>query len=488
VVESGLLGIAGGALGLACATALLRVLLAFAPPKLPRTDVIQVGGTPLAIAVAVTLAAVLIFGVIPALVASRGQHASPLRFDGRGGTETRARRRVRQALVGSQVALALVLVAAAGLLGRSLDRLQRIALGYTPDRLAILSVSVPPSEYNDSAGTFDPVKMNDLGDRLLEALGAVPGVTALSPVLIPPFLGTNVFIGRLDLEGQTPDEMKANTFAPLETGGPEYFRALGIPIRRGRGFAEGDRETAPMVAVVSEAIARRLWPNEDPIGKRIHFWGPDSTTWRTVVGVAGDIRYRSLRESSPSVYLPWRQAYWQGSFAVRTSAGLSDVLPALRRATSEVNPQIAIWQADTMDDLLAAPLAQPRLSAMLLAAFALVSMLLAAIGLYGVMASAVRGSTRELGVRAALGASPERLRRAVLGQALGIAGAGTLVGLIAALATSRLLTTLLFEVSPADPVTLVGAAAILLVVALVAAYVPARQATGVDPVEALRAD
>jgi len=220
----------------------------------------------------------------------------------------------------------------------------------------------------------------------------------------------------------------------------------------------------------------------------MHFWSADSTTLRTVVGVAGDMHYRSLREPSAEIYLPWKQSYWQGSFAIRTTGTLSSVLPALRRATAEVSPALTLWEADSMDDLIAKPLAQPRLSALLLAGFAFVSMLLAAIGLYGVMASSVRGSMRELGVRAALGASPERLRRGVLTQALIVTGTGAVVGLAVALAASRLLTKLLFEVSPADPISLLGSAVLLLIVAAIAAYVPARHATRVDPVQALRAD
>jgi putative ABC transport system permease protein len=395
---------------------------------------------------------------------------------------------VRHALVASQVALALVMLAGAGLLGRSLERLQGVDLGYNAEKLSVLSVSFPPSEYNDSAGKFDQSRLYALGERLATAWRNVPGVTVVSPTLIPPFHGSAVFISRLDLEGQTPDEKKSNPFIPVETGGPDYFRAFGIPLRAGRGFTGADDERGAMVAVVSESIARRLWPNENPIGKRIYYWGPDSTTPRTVVGVAGDIHYRSLRESTPSIYLPWRQAYFQGVFVVRTSAELASVLPALRRATHDVSPVVTLWQADPMDELLGAPLAQPRLSAALLGAFALVSALLAAIGLYGVMASVVRASTRELGVRAALGASPERLRLGVLRQALAVVGLGTAAGLLGALAVSRLMASLLFEVSPADPVSLLGAAALLMVVALIAAYGPARSATRVDPVTALRAD
>lgn len=488
IVESTLLGVAGGALGLPTAGALIRVLLAYAPPQLPRTDVIAVAGTPVVIALVVTLVAVLLFGVVPAVVASRGQLASPLRFDSRAGTETRARRRMRQTLVASQVALALVMLAGAGLLGRSLARLQGIALGYNPDRLALVSLSFAPSIYSDSAGTFDQVRLNDAGEQVLAAFRGVPGIVSVTPIVIPPFFGTGVFISRLDREGQTPEEMKSNAFFPLEAAGTDYFRTMGVPIRRGRAFTDADNEKGEMVAIVSEAAARRLWPNDNPIGKRIHYWTTDTTAWRTVVGVAGDTHYRTLRESAPMVYVPWRQSYWQGIFALRTSGELPAVLPALRRATREVNPLLTLWQANSMNALLAAPLAQPRLSTVLLSGFALVSMLLAAIGLYGVMASVVRGSMRELGVRAALGASPERLRRGVVAQALRVTGAGAFVGLLVALAASRLITKLLFQVSPADPVAMLGSAALLLAVALIAAYVPARHATRVDPVEALRAD
>jgi predicted permease len=275
---------------------------------------------------------------------------------------------------------------------------------------------------------------------------------------------------------------------PLEVGGPDYFRTFGIPIVRGRGFTVADGKNGPQVAVISEAVARRAWPNENPIGKRIKFWGPDTLTWRTVVGVAGDLRYRSLRDATPTVYLPWSQGYWQGAFAVRTSGTLSTVLPAMTRELRELDPRLSLWNARTMDDLLAAPLAQPRLSAMLLSGFGLMALLLAAVGLYGVMASAVREQTREIGVRAALGATPERLRRDVLRQALAVSSAGALVGVAGALAGSRLLTSLLFQVSPTDPMAMLGACATLLLVALLAAYLPARRATRIDPAQALRAE
>jgi predicted permease len=488
VVESGMLGLAGGVLGLLSAGGLIKLLLAYAPPQLPRADVVGIAGAPVLIGIGVTLVAIIIFGVLPALIASRGELGSPLRFDSRAGTETRMRRRMRHTLVASQVALALVLLAGAALLGRSLERLQGISLGYDPERLSMLAIAFPGADYTDSTGAIDQPRLNALGDRLGRDFRAIPGIASVTQMLVPPFLGTGIFVGRLDLEGQTANEMNKNPIFPMEAGGADYFRLFGIPVLRGRGFTEADDEKAEHVAVVSESAARRIWPNADPIGKRIRFWSADTTRWRTVIGVAGDIHYRVLRESTPEIYLPWKQSYWQGAFAIRTSGDLTAVLPALRRATSDVDPRLTLWKADEMDALLAQPLAQPRMTALLLSGFALVSMLLAAIGLYGVMASSVRSSMRELGVRAALGASPEQLRRGVLGQALRVTAIGAAVGLAAALAGSRLLAKLLFEVSPTDPVSLVGSAGLLLAVAVVAAYLPARHATQVDPVDALRSD
>ncbi|MEP6764418.1 MAG: ADOP family duplicated permease [Gemmatimonadaceae bacterium] len=488
VVESTMLGAVGGLLGLVVAVVLVKVLVVIAPPGLPRLDAIGIAGMPIVICIAVTTVATLIFGVVPALAASHGELVSSLRSDSRGGAESRTRRTVRRALVASQIALALVMLAGAGLLGRTLAHLQNLSLGYQPDHLALLSVSFPPSVANDSTGKFSQDRVYALGDQLQTKWRGISGVQSVTPILTPPFLGANIFIGRLDKEGQSPQEMTANPYVPVEVGGADYFRTFNIAMKSGRVFTHADNEKAPDVAIVSEAVARRFWPNESPIGKRIHFWNSDTTAWRTVVGVAGDIHWRSLRESTPSVYVPWRQAYWQGSFAVRTSTNLSNVVDALRRSTREVNSTVGLWETRPMETVLESPMAQPKLTALLIGAFAIVSLMLAAVGLYGVMASTVRASTREFGVRLALGASPERLRRAVLKQAAIVAGVGAAIGMLIALAGSRLLSSLLFEVSPTDPVSLIGSAVTLMAVALVAAYVPAYRATQVNPMEALRAE
>src|SRR5256884_9241614 len=396
VAESALLAMAGGALGLVCAAGLLHILPAFAPARVPRMDVIRLAGTPVDVAAGVTLVTVMLFGVVSALVAARGDLASLLRIDSRSGTETRRRRRFRQSLVASQV----------------------------------------------------------------------------TPVL----------------EGQSRAAADATPNVPLEGGGTEYFRTFGIPILRGRGFLPSDRESAPKIVVVSEAVARRLWPGQDPVGKRVRFLGGDPTDWRAVVRDARCIRFRRLKEATPTIYLPWHQLITFGTFAVRTRDSLASALPAMRRAVREFDSEMDVWDARTMDAYVDEPLAQPRLSTLLLSAFGLVGLLLAAIGLYGMMASAVQERTRDLGVRLALGATPGRLRREVLGAALSVTSVGAVVGLAAALVSSRLLTTLLFEVSPTDPITLAGVSVVLLGVGVGAAYVPARRAMRIDPAHALRAE
>ena len=482
VAESALLATAGGALGLVCAAGLLKLLLVFAPAQVPRMDMIRLAGTPVDVAARVTLLAVMLFGLVSALLAARGDPAFLLRIDSRSGTETRGRRRFRQSLVASQVALAVVMLAGAGLLVRSLERLERLDLGYEADNLSILDLAVPFAKYGS------PQKVFAMFDDLYGRLRAVPGVTAFTPVLYPPFLGANLMQVTPVLEGQSRAAVDATPNVPLEGGGTEYFRTFGIPILRGRGFLPSDRESAPKIVVVSEAVARRLWPGQDPVGQRLRFLGGDPNDWRTVVGVAGDIRFRRLKEATPMIYLPWHQLITFGTFALRTRDALASVLPAVRRTVREFDPQMDVWDARTMDAYVDKPLTQPRLSTLLLSAFGVVGLLLAAIGLYGMMASAVQERTRDLGVRLALGATPGRLRREVLGAALSVTSVGAVVGLAAAVMSSRLLTALLFQVSPTDPITLAGVCVVLLAVGVGAAYLPARRAMRIDPAQALRTE
>ena len=485
IIEAAVLATAGGTFGLAVADGALRTLIALAPPNLPRLDQIQLAGTSVMSAIAVSAAAVVVFGVAPALLAGRQSLSSPLRMDARSGTESRQRRLTRQVLVASQVALAMIMLGGAALIARSLARLTHQDAGYQSEHLSTFWFSW------DARRDSSTAQLVALGGRLLDHIKVIPGITSAAPISIPPLLGTGVWQTGFRREGESDADARNDPAVADEIVGPDYFRTFGIPILRGRAFRDDDRETSPVVVVVSEAVARRFWPGQDAIGKRIKL--PETSfiggsEWRTVVGIAKETHLRTVRDATPTLYVPTRQGFWQGYFAIRSSVPLASLLPALRRAAQDVDPVIQLWNAQTMDEALAGPLAQPKLSTLLMSTFGVIALFLAATGLYGVMSSLVRDQTREIGVRIALGASAARVRRDVLGRATLVIGAGAIAGLGAALATSRLLSALLFEVSPTDPVSLGGACLLLLTVGALAAYLPARRATRIDPVVALRAE
>ncbi|HEY4215820.1 MAG TPA: ADOP family duplicated permease [Gemmatimonadaceae bacterium] len=482
LAEGVVIAIAGGVAGFLVAEALLHGLVAAAPAQLPRLDDISLAGAPVLTAALISLLATLLFGVAPGVAVARGSLASPLRIDTRAGGRTRQRRRLQQTLIAAQTALAVITLASAGLLLHSLERLERLDLGFNPDHLSVFSVTYPLATYETRA------KVGALGREVLPLLRATPGVTALSTVELRPFMGADYGVFGLIREGAPATG--APTLVASDLGDQELFRTLGIPVIRGRAFLASDDEHAALVAVVSRAVAEQMWPGENPIGKRVGMVIGGNVTWRTVVGEVGDAHMRALRVATPTLYLPWQQLSlgWTATVAVRTSADFASVLPSLRRVLAQVDPQLTIWDAHSFDDLLGTELATPRLSSFLLGAFALVALLLAAIGLYGVMAFTVREETREIGLRMALGAGPERVRRDVLGRALSVIAIGGAIGLLGALASSRVLAGQLFQVQPADPVSLGAACLLLGVVALAAAYLPARRATRVDPAIALRAE
>jgi len=395
---------------------------------------------------------------------------------------------VRHTLVASQMALAMVMLGGAALLTRSLTRLLTQDTGFVSEHLSVFWYSWNARKDSTLA------RMTALGDRVNRRVRAIPGVTASTQLVAPPMLGNGVWQIRFEVDGQIPTDAATNPLFATDMVGPEFFKTFGVKLDRGRAFTGRDDAASPLVAIVSESVARKLWPGRDPIGQRVRVPGatPESIVggdgWRTVVGVAHDTHLRLLREVSPMVFLPSVQGYWQGSIAIRSTVPLHALLPALRVAGRETDPDLALWSPRTMDEILGEPLAQPRLGALLTSTFGLVALLLAAIGLFGVMASLVRERTREFGIRMALGASAGRVRMAVLRRAALVAGSGAVVGLVVALASSRLLTALLFGVSPTDPIALGAACLVLLVVAAAAAYLPARRATSIDPVQALRSD
>ena len=482
LIESALLAAIGAIFGCLLAVALIRIVRVLAPPELPRLDTLTVANAPLGATAGIIIFATLVFGVMPSIMGSRVRSYALLRADVRAGTETSAKRRGRRVLVATQMALALVMLSGAALLVRTLMRLESMDLGYRPEHLSVLSFTGPQSRFSTDTQVFAVAR------QLVSRFEATPGVVAASPIESDPFKGQSLYIMKLARAEQPASERENVPFIPWEFVGPDYFRTFGIPIRRGRGLLPTDTWSADKVVVVNETLARQFWPGQDPLGKQVV--NVTAGTSFTVVGVAEDTHYRELKRTGPVAYFNTEQMqpFWNGFMAVRTAGPLGTMMPALRAAIHDVEPSLVLFDVRTMDELLDAPLAQPRLSALVLTGFSLVALLLSAIGLYGVMSATIRQQTRDIGVRIALGATASDVYRLVLVEAISVIGAGAVVGLVGSALGGRLLTAQLFEVSSLDPVALGGAAVLLLAIGIAAAFVPARRATRVDPLSALRAD
>lgn len=479
LTESGALIVVGGALGYGLSRGLIAWLVKVRPAGLPRADLLA--PAPLWMTIAGILGVALMVWPLSGLGVLR-QRALSAQLGDRSGHTTVATRRARAWFVGAQVALALVMLSGAGLLLRSLARLESIDLGYRPDHLSLISVALPVTGITDKADPFAPLLAG-----LPPAFHGVPGVTAVTPLDAPPFFGPQIFNGQwvTDGEARTTNHIRI----PIEAGGAEYFKTMGIPVLTGRGFLESDQKDAPYVAVVSLSAARLLGLGANPIGRRIRFADDTGTrSWRTVVGVIGDIRYRALREATPTIVLPASQFFFQGFMGVRSTTTLSSVLPGLRRAVRDVSPGASITRAQPMDDLLEVQRSLSRFSTVLLGGIGAVAVALAAIGLYGLLASIVRDTRKDIGIRMALGATPRRVGGETLMQALVIVGPGVLVGAAMSVFASKLVASMLYGTSPTDALALGGSAALLLVVGLLAAYIPTRRAAGVDPAEVLKAE
>jgi len=396
---------------------------------------------------------------------------------------SRRSRLIAESLVAAQVSLAVLVLSAAGLIARSLQRLESAELSFDSARLVIAPLAIRTDRFD----TKD--EQLALLTRVVDRVRAVPGVVAASPVVAVPFSVT-AWDGRPSAEGQAREQAESNPMLNMELVGPDYFATLGIPVLRGRAFTSADRAGAPPVVVLSETAARHYWPNEDPIGKRVRM-GPGLDQMLTVVGVVPNTRYRDLREARPSIYFPLHQSFFPfapTTLAIRTAIDPVAAMPALQRAIDEVDPGVALSRIAPLESYLQGPLAQPRLNALLLAVFATTAVLLAAIGLFGVMMSTVRQRTREIGIRMALGATAHDLRRLVVRRGLVVTGVGVVAGLAGAIAANRFLGAMLYGVSPTDGWTLAFVGGILLVVAGAATAIPARSSTRIDPVVALRTD
>ncbi len=483
LAESAGLTIVASAAGLVLTWCSLPALLRGLPAGLPRVESVRVdlavvGFTALAAFVASFLA-----GLAPAVSFARMDLLSHLRAGGRRGATERTRRHVRRSLVIAQVALAVAVVAAAGVLARSLIRLQTIDMGFATDRLVFVELSLPQEKYADES------RHAQFLDGAVSTLEAVPGVAAATPVNIRPFsMDGGWDVPRFTAEGQSPERADSNPALNLESVYPNYFATFRIPLLRGRAFTEGDRVGSLDVAIVSEDVADAVWPGENPIGKRVKPGGPEShERWRTIVGVAAPTRYRELTKPRSTIYLPAAQFLVTADIlALRTSAPVEAVASFARDRINALDSAVRVVRVVPFARTLDAPLARPRLNAFLAGVFGIAALLLASVGLYAVMSAHVRQRDREIAVRVALGATAANVRGLILTESLTLAGFGAAIGLLAATAATRVLRNMVYEVNPLDPMVL-GAAALLLVAgSVLASAIPMYRATRVDALAVLR--
>ena len=493
LTESVALAVAGGLLGLLLALWGVRGLVAMAPPTLPRLETIGLDGWVLAFTAVITLTTGMLFGLAPAVQAARPDLSNALTEGGRGGSAGLRRQRFRRGLVVSQIALALVLVAAAGLLVQSFARMRGVDPGFEPGHLLTARVELTPVRYESNE------KIRAFYQRLVERLEAIPGVRSAAVVKALPMMQLELGDWSFVREGRhsLPPRPSEWNLAYWQTMSPEYFETMRIPVLQGRGIEATDRIGSSGVAVINRTLARQVWPRGDALGQRILMGGgATDSVWRTIVGVVGDVRHRGLdAEPRPEIYLPYAQ-FPAGTgtpqrtmrIALRSAGDPVQLTGALRAAVAELDPDLPVGEIQTMEEALGTWAAERRLTMVLVGAFALLALALGAVGVYGVMAHLVVQRTREIGIRMALGAVPREILALVLSQGAWLAFLGIAAGLAGALAATRLLAGLLFGVGPTDPITFLATAGALAAVAGAASVLPAVRAVRTDPVDALRSD
>ncbi|HYE66150.1 MAG TPA: ABC transporter permease, partial [Pyrinomonadaceae bacterium] len=482
LVESLILGLLGGAFGLLLAFWGVDLLVAIAPEDIPRLQEITINAPVLAFVITISLLTATAFGIIPALHATQVDLNESLKEGGRGSTGGAKRKRAQSVLVISEVALSMVLLVGAGLMIRSFTLLQRVDPGLNVDGLITFHVSLPRARYSEDA------QVTNFYDGALERIRALPGVESAAATSALPLGGGGFYLGRVFLGEQHPEPPAGPDYpAQWNTISHDYFRVMGTPLLRGRAFDERDTEASAPVIIINETMARRMFPHQDPIGQRIRSWR-DENVLREIVGVVSDVRYFGRDDELRSlVYIPLTQDTNRSMMiAVRTTGGPPLMIGSLREAVWSLDRNLAVADVQTMRQILNESVARPRFNMMLLGIFAAVAIILAAIGLYGILAYSVVQRTHEIGVRIALGAGSRDVLRLVVGQGLKLALVGLGIGLVAAYTLTRVMVSLLYGVSATDPLTFISVAVLLAAVALLASYVPARRATKVDPMVALR--
>ena len=484
ITESLLLATIGGAIGLLAGSWGIDLLTRLVPEGIPRTDEIGLDGRVGLVSVLMTYASAVLFGLVPSLQASRTDAAGALRGSGdRASTAGRARARSRAALVVGEVALTLVLMVAAGLLANSFIRLQRVDPGFRTDDVTIAMVPLPQARYVDGE------RQADAYERILEGIQQRGGVHSAALAFPSPLQGGNA-AGRFAIEGQPDTGSRGDRpFAALVSVSSDYFRAMGIPFVSGRTFTSQDRPPANRVVIVNTVLARKYFGGVDPVGQRIRF-GPQHQPWITIVGVVGDTRNMGVEhEPSPAIYIPFRQFTLPFmSVVVRADGGVAAAGTAVREAVKQVDSELAVDAVLPMRTVLRESIATARFGTLLVSAFALSAVLLAAVGLYGLISFSVAQRTREIGIRVALGARPGQVMSPVIREGMTLAVIGVAIGLAAALAATKLISSYLFGIGATDPLTFLVVSTTLLCVAALASYIPSRRALHVDPLIALRAE
>ena len=481
LTESVLLSTVSGALGLALSGWLVKLLVAISPPNSPRFDEIAINSQVFIFAFGVTIIAGLLFGLVPALQTSRTDLNETLKESGRTGAPGAGRNRIGSVLIVSEVALSFVLLACAGLLIKSFIHLREINPGFDADNMLAVRMSLPSGKYKTGEERAQIFK------QLVDGVKAAPGVQSAGAVLSLPLRGDTFILGRgVLLEGRRPVPEEASNALHIAIT-PDYFQAMQIPVKQGRAFTDHDNMQATKVVIVNETMARKLWPGESPLGKRFSIYRDEQFS-REVVGVVGDTKMSLDEEAEEQMYVPYAQDNNWGamSLVVRSNTETSALAASVRQALRSVDKDIATYNLKTMNDLISRSAAPRRVPMLLLSAFAGVAMLLAMLGIYGITSYYVTQRTHEIGVRMALGAQIADVLRLVLRRAMLLAVIGVVLGLAGAVAVTRFLTTMLFGVKPIDVITFTAVAFALVLVALIASLIPAKRATKVDPLVALR--
>jgi putative ABC transport system permease protein len=487
LTESLLLAFVGGALGLPLALWGVEVLVALSPDRIPRLNEVRIDGTVLGFTLLVSLVSGIVFGLAPALYSSKLNLNESLKEGGRGASESVGRRRLHNMLVCSEIALSLMLLICAGLMIKSFVRLQNVNPGFSPENILTMHISLPGNKYEGQARTVA------FYQELLARVESLPGVQSAGLAYsLPPDL-LEVSDNYAVEEHPTPPG-ESDPIAPVNFVSTSFFKTMGVPLVSGRFFTEADNPDTPPVVIISEAMAKRYFGSESPIGKRFKQGGLDRTgnPWMEIVGVVGDVNYSGLdAKPEPAYYLPHLQSTLRYMYmVVRSGPDPASLAPAIRSEVWAIDKDQPVARVRTMQELLYRSVSQPRFRTLLVSVFAATALLLAAVGIYGVISYSVAQRTHEFGIRMALGARQSSILRMVVGQGLKLALVGTGVGLLGAYITtgllSSVLSSLLFGVSTTDTLTFVGISLLLTGVVLLASYVPARRATKVDPMIALR--